>query len=130
MGVIPASLTSSIFISYTMGLAADQVSQIMFTAPVPLRLTGISEVHNTADSSGTPTLQFQRCQGVEAVTEGDDLLATALDMDSTAATVVNVTLDSDFVNFEAGDRLVLEYGGDAATELAGVTITARFTARQ
>ena len=85
-------------------------------------VTGVSAYWTTADSSGTPTVQVRRMQGVEAVASGDALLSAAIDLTGTAETVVNGSLvTGDALTLAAGDRLGVDVI-DAVTEAAGLTV--------
>ena len=96
------------------------------------KVLSIRESHQVAETSaGTANLKAERCQGTEAVTQGDDLLAaTGVNLKAAANTPQNGTVltTSSIDVLAAGDRLMLHAALDNATAQAlteyrgGVTI--------
>lgn len=85
-------------------------------------VVAISEVHTVAEvTAAKSNLKVERCQGIQAATEGDDLLA-ATDIDLKAAantTQPGTVLTASGINTLAnGDRLVMHTAADTGT--AGV----------
>jgi hypothetical protein len=101
---------------------AEGTDAAFFIAPFDLTVKYVQYVHGTAEGSAS-TVQVERLQGTEDVTEGDDLLATALDGNGTADTVQNGALTSTTANLtlSKGDRLAIYYS--ASTTVAEVALT-------
>lgn len=114
---------------YTALLVADQVDMQAFIAHRAMKLVAAYEIHKTAESGGTLHIQLTRCQGTEAAASGDVLLSNnssaGFDGTGTAQTLQTGTIiTTNAVNeFAAGNRLGIDYTGDTAGELVGVTIT-------
>lgn len=109
-------------------LAADAIDQSCFTANRPYLVYRINEVHTTAESAGTLTLQVRRQQGTEAPASGDALTAAAIDMVGAGAVAQTVktpalTATEALLILATGDRIGLDFTDDVAGELAGVTVT-------
>jgi hypothetical protein len=109
-------------------LAADAIDQSCFTANRPYLVYRINEVHTTAESAGTLGLEVKRQQGTEAPASGDLLTAASIDMvgaGAVAQTVKTPTLTATeaLLILGTGDRVGLDFTGDVAGELAGVTVT-------
>ena len=120
------------YVTHNALLVADQVDMSVFTAQQYCRLIGATEIHKTAESSGTLNIQLRRQQGTEAVASGDALLTNNTNAGfsgtGTAETLQTATLTATVANlfFDPGNRLGIDYTGDVAGELAGVQITATF----
>ena len=97
-----------------------------FIAPYDCVLREVRVVWRTASSSGT--LQVERLQGTEAKGNGDDLLASTVDLSGAAETVATPTLTTTTANLElsAGDRLGLVNGG-TLTSGADLSVTCILT---
>lgn len=96
-----------------------------FTAPVPVQVVGVREVHSAAGTDGSAvSLQIERLQGTEASGAGDDLLDTAFDLKGTADTVQTGALTTAKTNrnLVAGDRLGLVLSG-TPTSVANMSVT-------
>jgi hypothetical protein len=79
-------------------------------------LTKVQFAYGTAGGASAACMP-EKCQSTEAVTAGDDLLSTALDLDTvvadtvtTGALVTNVAT----LTFNPGDRLCLDFSGTVA----------------
>lgn len=101
---------------------------VFWIAPVACTVTGFAEVHEVAGTAGgTVSLQLERLQGTEAPGAGDELLAAALSLKTTANTVQygNIKLSRSggraLANLAAGDRLCLKDSGTLTT-LSNVTV--------
>jgi hypothetical protein len=101
---------------------------VFWIAPVACTVIGFAEVHEVAGTAGgTVSLQLERLQGTEAPGSGDELLASALSLKSTANTVQygNIKLTRSagraLANLAAGDRLCLKDSG-TLTSLSNVTV--------
>lgn len=115
--------------TYTALLLADQIDMQGIIAHYPMQLVAADFICKTPESGGTLNIQLTRCQGVEAAASGDVLLSnntsagfngvcTAQTLEAgTIITTANVH------QFAAGNRLGIDYTGDSAGELVGVTIT-------
>ncbi len=104
--------------------AHASIANIFFIAPFRCRITKIQEIHETkAGQAGT--LQIERLQGTEAITEGDQLLVTTIALGGTDDTVQTPTLHATPATLilEVGDRLCFELTSGASTTLANACIT-------
>lgn len=95
-----------------------------FTADRPFVVIGMTEVHGTAGTNGSPvTLQLERLQGTEALDAGDEILSAVINLKGTANTVQYATLKTSGVQFlSRGDRLALKDAG-TLTDVANVQVT-------
>lgn len=86
-------------------------------------VVSVSIVFTTAGSSDG-TLQIERLQGTETISNGDDLLSSTLDLTATANTVQHGTLiaDKNTLTLSKGDRLALQDAG-TLTSIAGLQVT-------
>lgn len=109
-------------------LVADIADRYIFIAPTRCTVTQIQEIHATAESTATTLLMnVTRCQGTEAPSAGDPLIAdntaAGLSLKATAATLQTATLTSTtaHLTLEAGDRLAFDstQSGSAANNFAG-----------
>lgn len=119
---------SAIYVTCRTLLFADAVDQSCFTADRDYILINATEVHTTAETAGTLALELRRQQGTEAPASGDALTASSIDMvgaGAVAQTVKTPALTTTAATrlIFAGDRLGLDFTGDTAGELAGVTVT-------
>ena len=85
----------------------------IFTALRAYDIIEVSEVHAVAGSDGgAVTLNLERLQGTEALGAGDEILATAFSLKSTANTVLTKkTTDLQNRKLSIGDRIALKDGG-------------------
>ncbi len=122
--------TGNIFpYTYTALLLADQVDMQGIIAPAAMQLVSASFICKTPESAGTLNIQLTRCQGVEAAASGDVLLSNNTSAGFNAVCTAQ-TLEAGVIittanvhQFAAGNRLGIDYTGDTAGELVGVTIT-------
>lgn len=128
--IVPAAKFNDVFIvkeiQGTTAATAASYGKI-FTAPYPMTVIGVTEVHTTAGSdAGAVTLGLERCQGTEASGAGDALLASDFNLKGTAETVQTGTLTATTANLtlQRGDRLNLVDTG-VLTAVAGVQVTVR-----
>lgn len=121
-----ASLTiGDTTVSFRAVAVADMVDGIAFIADRGYTVTRIDQIHITPETAGTVDIMPRKCEGVEAPASGQALLSAAFDGTATAETVQNGSLTSTGADLimVAGDRLCVDYSGDTAGELVGVTIT-------
>lgn len=105
---------------------------IIFTAPYACSIIGVTEVHQTAETtSTTATVQIEKLTGIQASGSGLTLLLSPFNLKGAANTVQTAMLNTTSLktsqgafNFQAGDRLglVLATTGSAPTTLIGVNI--------
>jgi hypothetical protein len=105
---------------------------VIFTAPYACAVIGITEVHQTAESTATTmTVQLEKLSGTTASGSGIALLVTPFNLKSTANTVQTGTLNTTSANtgltafnLVTGDRLglALTTTGSAPATLIGVNI--------
>lgn len=105
---------------------------VIFTAPYSCAVIGITEVHQTAESTATTmTVQLEKLKGTTASGSGTTLLVTPFNLKGTANTVQTGTLNTSSANtgliafnLVAGDRLglVLTTTGSSPATLIGVNI--------
>ncbi len=96
-----------------------------FIADRSYRVLDISEEHRTAGTNaGTVTISVEKCETGEAEGAGDDLLATALSLKTTAATPQfgSLSITSGVLDLKRGDRLVAKDVG-TLTDVAHVCLT-------
>lgn len=96
-----------------------------FIADRSYRVLDISEEHRTAGTNaGAVTISVEKCETGEAEGAGDDLLATALSLKTTAATPQfgSLSVTSSVLDLKRGDRLVLKDAG-TLTDVAHVCVT-------
>lgn len=108
-------------------LAADMVDHSFFIADRPLKVLSIEYVATTPESAGTLGFVVTRCQGTEAPASGDALMtaADAVGAALVTQTVYTATLTGTAAHLELadGNRLAIDFTGDAAGELAGLCVT-------
>jgi hypothetical protein len=114
----PVYVTAKIF-------AAEDTSQIIFTADRSYEVVGIMETHSAGDAAGT--VQVQKVPSGTAIGSGVDLVTTVFDLNSTADTpVIKDVQDGGLTTTEAdrklvrGDSLALEFGGTLNDTYQGV----------
>lgn len=103
-------------------LTATDATRTVFVATRACRLKAVSEVHSTASTSGTLTVE--KCTGTTAPGSGTALLTGTMSLSGTANTVVNGTLIATVasITLAAGDRLSIVIAG-TMTNLAGGRVT-------
>jgi hypothetical protein len=118
-------ITQSWLVASTAAATADNYG-IIYTAPYPVRVIGLTERHETAGSDGgAVTLQLEKVPSGTAKGSGTNLLATALSLKATANTVQNGSLvSSSAVDLAAGDSIALKTSG-TLTAVDGVAVTVR-----
>lgn len=119
------SLDRVVSFTFAHNAATEVIDANFFIADREYEVISIEEVHAVAGSDGgAVTMQIRRCQGTEAPSAGDALLATAFNLKSTANTVVAGTLTSTTANLTLadGDRLSADVTG-TLTALAGGVVT-------
>ncbi len=109
-------------VSYPQVAAAD-VAKTFFIAPATCKIISAQERHVTvAGQAGT--LQIEKLTSGEAPGAGDELLAEAFDLTSTANTLVEkVAVTTAAGTLAKGDALALKLASGAATSYALGTIT-------
>lgn len=115
-------------VNYTFVAVADMVDRSLWTAPAACRLVAISEVHTTAEAAGTVAIVPTRQQSTEAPAAGDVLVTGGFTGTGAAETVQagTVVTAANANVFAANNRLGIDFTGDIAGELAGVTVSALF----
>lgn len=104
-------------------LSAASVDRYLFTADRAYHVETLSEVHVVAGTdTGAVTLTVTKCTGTQAPSAGAIVTATAFNLKSTAATVVNKTGAGTAATLAAGDRLGFDFTG-VLTGLAGGVVT-------
>jgi hypothetical protein len=106
-------LWQTCFIQETLPGTTAQTSgnyKVFFTASFPCFVTGITEVHGTANG-GACTLQVERLTGTTAAGSGTNLLTTAFDLNATADT-------TQFGGLRGGAKLIAQTGLNLGDRLA------------
>lgn len=103
---------------------------VFFIAPYSCIFMGVTEVHSTAGTDGSPvTLQVEHLIGTQATGAGVNLLVSGFNLKGTANTVqtgVLGFLTSNSFNLFAGDRLGLALTG-TPTALAQVVVVCQLS---
>lgn len=107
-------------------VASTVADRDCFIATSAWRVVSVKEAHATASTSGTAALRKitdTSAPGASASSTVIELLGSALDLSTTANTVVTATLVSDpaKLTLKPGDRLAFDFGG-TMTSLAGCLI--------
>ena len=104
----------------------DLATNCFFIATELCKITGISYIHSTAESTATTlTVNVTKDTGTQAAGAGTAVLTSAFTATTTANTAQHGTLVStnpDVVFVKAGERLSIKLSA-TATELVGVTLT-------
>lgn len=107
----------SIIIPGTLAQTATNYG-VVFIAPYNCLFKGATEVHTTAATVGTPTLQVEKLTGTTATGSGVNLLFNSFNLAVAANTVQTAALaniqNSNF-NLKTGDRLGLSVSGTLTT---------------
>lgn len=105
----------------TVALTATDATRTVFVATHPCKVIAVSEVHSTASSSGTLTLE--KCTGTTAPGSGSVLLNATVSLAGTANTVLSgLVLTTGVATLAVGDRLSVKIAG-TMTSLAGSLVT-------
>jgi hypothetical protein len=110
-------------ISVPIAAADITANKLIFVAPAACKVLKAYEAHTTvAGQAGT--LQLEKCNTGEAATAGDNFMASAWDLTSTANTPVekDSTLDAK-ASLVAGDMIRLNKASGAATSYADGVVT-------
>ena len=106
-------------------LSASSVDHYIYIAPQACVITGVSEIHITAGSSGT--LMLEKCGSTGAIgsTGNTDLLTSALDLAAAAETVQAATLStaSGALTLAADDRIAIDFVSTGYASLVGSIVT-------
>ena len=104
-------------------IAAADVAKAFFVAPAPCKLISAYEIHGTG-STAADTLQIEKCTPGEDAAAGDELLAAAFTLNTTANTAVTkAALTTGVASLAAGDALLLKIKSGDGTNYAGACIT-------
>lgn len=104
-------------------IAAADVAKAFFVAPAPCKIISAYEIHGTA-CDAADTLQIEKCAPGEAAAAGDELLAAAFTLNTTANTAVTkAALTTAVASLAAGDALLLKIKSGDGTNYAGACIT-------
>lgn len=104
---------------------------VFFTAPAPMLVMAINEVHTTAGTDGSAvTLQIEKLTGTTAPASGTVLLTTGFNLKGTANTVQygamvtssNAAIQQTTTYLGRGDRLALKLSG-TPTSVANMLVT-------
>lgn len=119
---LTAILDNVTMLPITEALTATDATRTVYVATHPCKLVAVSEVHSTASSSGTLTLE--KCTGTTAPGSGTAMLTATISLAGTANTVLSGTPVSDqgILTLAAGDRLGLKIAG-TMTSLAGSRVS-------
>lgn len=110
-------LNNTLMLPVNVALTATDATRTVFVATYPCKVLAVKEVHSTASTSGTLTLE--KCTGTVAPGSGDVLLTATMSLAGTANTVVSGTvLTNGIATLAAGDRLSIKIAG-TMTNLAG-----------
>lgn len=115
-------LNATLMLPVNVALTATDATRTVFVAPYPCKVIAVKEVHSTASSSGTLTLE--KCTGTVAPGSGTVLLTATMSLSDTANTVVSgivVGTQAD-ITLAAGDRLGVKIAG-TLTSLAGSLVS-------
>lgn len=104
-------------------IAAADVAKAFFVAPSACKLIGAYEIHGTV-CDAADTLQIEKCTAGEDAGAGDELLATAFTMNSTANTsVYKAAVTTAAATMAAGDALLLKFKtGDGTNYAEGCVV--------
>lgn len=126
-----ALLGAKIPITFTLAANASLATQSIFTAPIPMTITSISEVHATAGNDASAvTMQVFKDTGTQAPGAGATVMSNTFNLKGTANTTQYATLNAvdgygnpnAGVQLAVGDRLSVKFTGTLTT-LAGVQVT-------
>ena len=112
-------------IKFNLATTASLVTQHFMIIPAACTLVGITEIHSTAEVTGTTmTAYVEKLTGTQAPGSGVTIMSGTFAMTGTANTLQTGTLTSTPANVQlaAGDRLGIVFSS-AATELVGVVVT-------
>lgn len=96
-----------------------------FTAPYPMTITGITEVHTALGTNGSAvTLVVEKLTGTTAPGSGFNTMSTTFNLKGTINTIQTAQLSTVLGNIQikTGDRLALKLTG-TPTSVANVTVT-------
>lgn len=99
-----------------------------FIAPMPITLTGISEVHTVLGTDGSAvTLVVEKLTGTTVPGSGVSVMSNSFNLKGTINTVQNALLSAILPNIQlnTGDRLALKLTG-TPTAIANLTVTLTF----
>lgn len=128
-----ANLGARAVVDFHLPAAGALVTQTIFTADRAMTITGIGELHSTAETAaGTCTLAVFKDTGTQAPGTGSTTMVGTFNLKATANTLQTAALVSvdgsgspaTGIVLAAGDRLSVVVGGTATiTALAGVVVT-------
>jgi hypothetical protein len=93
------------------GTATQAIDQIVWSAPHPVELVGVSATFSTTSTSGT--LQVEKCPVGTAAGSGTDMLSSTMSLSGTAGVTVDGTVTTTRADRQlaTGDRIALDFGG-------------------
>ncbi len=104
-------------------IAAADVAKAFFVAPAACKIISAYEVHGTV-CDAADTLQIEKCTTGEDAGAGDELLAAAFTLNSTANTpVTKAAVTTAAATLAAGDALLLKFKSGDGTNYAEGCIT-------
>ena len=104
-------------------IAAADVAKAFFVAPAACTLLSAYEIHGTV-CDAADTLQIEKCTSGEDAGAGDELLAAAFTLNSTANTPVSkAAVTTAAATLAAGDALLLKFKSGDGTNYAEGCIT-------
>ncbi len=104
-------------------IAAADVAKAFFVAPAACKLISAYEIHGTVCDKAD-TLQIEKCTSGEDAGGGDELLAAAFTLNSTANTPVSkAAVTTAAATLAAGDALLLKFKSGDGTDYAEGCIT-------
>jgi hypothetical protein len=105
-------------------IAGDCVNSYIFAATHPCRITGIKEIHSTAESTAaTIKVQVVKVTGTQTIATGTPVMTAGFSAGGAANTVQTGSLvsNTDVLLLNTGDKLALSYSG-TTSELAGLLV--------
>ena len=104
-------------------IAAADVAKAFFVAPAACKIISAYEIHGTV-CDAADTLQIEKCTSGEDAGAGDELLAAAFTLNSTANTPVSkAAVTTAAATLAAGDALLLKFKSGDGTNYAEGCIT-------
>lgn len=104
-------------------IAAADVAKAFFVAPAACKIISAYEIHGTV-CDAADTLQIEKCTSGEDAGAGDELLASAFTLNSTANTpVTKAAVTTAAASLAAGDALLLKFKTGDGTNYAEGCVT-------
>ena len=124
---LAVAFTSEVVVNHVICIDGVAVDTFIYIGNEPMHVVDIKAIPIVAGSDGgAVSATVKRCQGTEAPSAGDDLLATTkIDLKGTANTVQDPALTDTTANLvlAAGDRLAVDVTGTLTAVVCLVTVT-------